>query len=147
MPVALPRFHDIYEEAKVHKSWGKIDDAAGKTFATTLESALKSKMPLVQIATWNDWGEGTVIEPSAEFGYRDLEVIQRLRRPYIEPGFQGQPDDLRLPLELFKLRRKVGKGSAIDRRLERGRAVVDQRVNWCSAGKTGCDREVGQALA
>jgi len=26
---------------------------------------------MVQIATWNDWGEGTGIEPTAEFGYRD----------------------------------------------------------------------------
>ena len=26
MAVAFPRFHDIYEQAKVHKSWGTIDD-------------------------------------------------------------------------------------------------------------------------
>ena len=32
MPVAFPRFHDIYHEAKVHESWGRIDDQGGKTF-------------------------------------------------------------------------------------------------------------------
>ena len=90
MAVAYPRFHDIYEQAKVHESWGKIDDDHGKTFAATLEKALRSGLPLIQISTWNDWGEGTVIEPSLEFGYRDLEVVQRLRRQFIEPGFRRQ---------------------------------------------------------
>jgi hypothetical protein len=41
MGVAFPRFHDIYEQAKVHKSWGAIDDNGGKTVASTLEAALK----------------------------------------------------------------------------------------------------------
>ena len=105
MAVAFPRFHDIYEQAKVHKSWGKIDDDHGNTFAVTLEKALRSGLPLIQISTWNDWGEGTVIEPSLEFGYRDLEVVQRLRRQFIEPGFAAKPEDLRLPLALYKLRK------------------------------------------
>jgi hypothetical protein len=108
MPVAFPRFHDIYHEAKVHESWGRIDDRAGKTFEGTLERALRSKFPMVQIATWNDWGEGTIIEPSLEFGYRDLEVVQRLRRQLVEPGFSPGPDDLRLPLRLYKLRKAAG---------------------------------------
>ena len=45
MAVAYPRFHDIYEQAKVHPSWGKIDDDDGKTFAVTLEKALRSGLP------------------------------------------------------------------------------------------------------
>jgi hypothetical protein len=105
MAVAFPRFHDIYEQARVHPSWGNIDDNDGKTFALTLETALRSGLPLVQITTWNDWGEGTMIEPSTEFGYRDLEVVQRLRRKIIEPGFAGKPEDLRLPHRLYKLRK------------------------------------------
>ncbi len=112
MAVAFPRFHDIYEQAQLHKSWGAIDDNVGKTFASSLENALKSGLPLVQISTWNDWGEGTVIEPSIEFGYRDLTVIQRLRRQYIEPGFAGDPEDLRLPHRLYKLR-KIAKTRSI----------------------------------
>jgi glycosyl hydrolase family 99 len=107
--VAFPRFHDIYEQAKVHKSWGAIDDNGGKTFTATLETALKSGLPLVQISTWNDWGEGTLIEPSIEFGYRDLEVVQRLRRQFIEPEFPCKPDGLRLPLRLYKLRKAAKK--------------------------------------
>ena len=62
--------------------------------------------PIVQLATWNDWGEGTQIEPSAEFGYRDLETVQTLRRKHIESKFAFQPDDLRLPHRLLEARRK-----------------------------------------
>ncbi len=109
MAVAFPRFHDIYEQAKVHKSWGLIDDNAGKTFTSTLEAAFKSGLPLIQLATWNDWGEGTMIEPSVEFGYRDLEVVQRLRRQHIEPEFPCQSEDLRLPLRLYMLRLQARK--------------------------------------
>ena len=106
IPVAFPRFVDIYAEAKVHKSYGRIDDKRGVTFQTSMEQALKTKSPIVQIATWNDWGEGTIIEPSREFGYRDLQVIQKLRRKYIDTQFSVSTDELRLPIQLLELRRK-----------------------------------------
>ncbi len=128
MAVAFPRFHDIYEQAKIHKSWGTIDDNAGKTFAATLETALKSGLPLVQISTWNDWGEGTVIEPSIEFGYRDLETVQRLRRQFIEREFPCQPADLRLPLRLYKLRKQAGKRGIPGAQLDEAAALLAKRV-------------------
>jgi hypothetical protein len=106
MPVALPRFHDIYAEAKVHDSYGQIQDDNGLTFVTTLKRAIKSGAPLVQVVTWNDWGEGTSIEPSVEFGYRDLEAAQRLRRELVDPSFAFRPDDLRLAYRLYNARRK-----------------------------------------
>lgn len=73
---------------------------------STLEQALRSKASLIQIATWNDWGEGTIIEPSVEFGYRDLQTTQRLRRQHIEPRFTYKPEDLPLPVALYRLRKK-----------------------------------------
>ena len=127
MAVAFPRFHDIYKEARVHESWGRIDDDAGKTFEVTLGRALGSGLPLVQIATWNDWGEGTIIEPSAEFGYRDLEVVQRLRRRQLEPGFPATPDDLRLPLRLYKLRKGAAGRIAVNRELDRIAGLIADR--------------------
>jgi hypothetical protein len=53
--------------------------------------------------TWNDYGEGTIIEPTMQKGYRDLETVQDFRRSY-EPAFPYSKADLRLPLEVFKLR-------------------------------------------
>ena len=104
MPVAFPRFHDIYAEANVHESWGYIPDDNGRTWETTLTRALLSDAPLVQLATWNDWSEGTMIEPSEEFGYRDLELLQRLRRDLIDQEFTTKPNDLPLPYRLYRLR-------------------------------------------
>jgi hypothetical protein len=111
IPAAFPRFHDIYEEAGVHNSWGRIEDRDGKTYAGTLERALKSSARITQLVTWNDWGEGTQIEPSQEFGYRDLETTQRLRRRTLTPAFPYSPADLRLPVRLYHLRRTVAPGS------------------------------------
>ena len=127
MAVAFPRFHDIYKEARVHESWGRIEDDAGETFEVTLGRALRSGLPLVQIATWNDWGEGTVIEPSVEFGYRDLEVVQRLKRRHVEPGFPATPDDLRLPLRLYKLRKGAAGRNAVSRELDRIAGLIADR--------------------
>jgi hypothetical protein len=94
---------DIYKEGKAQEGFAQIPDDQGGTFALTLRRALQSGAPLVQIATWNDWGEGTVIEPSEEFGYRDLEVVQGFRRA-LDRSFAATPADLRLPLRLWRLR-------------------------------------------
>ncbi len=112
--VAYPRFHDIYKEANVQESYGTISDHDGATFRKTLRLAIQSPSPIVQIATWNDWGEGTQIEPSTEFGYRDLEVLQRAMLPLHPDGKRFTPDDLRLPVKLYQLRKKVAPSTAFD---------------------------------
>ncbi len=105
---AFPRFNDVYGKAGVHPSYGVVDDRAGKTFEETFKQAIDSKAPVIQLITWNDWGEGTVIEPSVEFGYRDLKVVQSRQRSY-------QPGDLELPLRLYKLRKKGSDSKALDK--------------------------------
>ena len=114
IPVAFPRFDDIYEQAHVHPSYGRIPDDDGATFSRTLEDALTSAAPIVQIATWNDWGEGTVIEPSVEFGTRDLEVVQRLRKRHLDPSFSFTKQDLDLPARLLEARRRASDSNTRD---------------------------------
>ncbi len=108
MPVVFPRFVDIYKEANVHPSWGQIADDQGATFQKTLELALSTNSRLVQLATWNDWGEGTVLEPSVEFGFRDLKVLQK--RLEKQPGAKNlySEADFELPLKLYELRKSEG---------------------------------------
>ena len=67
-------------------------------------------VPLVQLCTWNDWGEGTQVEPSHEYGYRDLEVVQATRAA--ASGERPRPEDLRLPARLFALRKTAGRDAA-----------------------------------
>jgi hypothetical protein len=98
---AFPGIHDIYAEAGVRPSHGRLDDRNGETFRHTLGRAVASGSPLVQLITWNDLGEGTCIEPSREYGYRYLEAIQGTRRRFPGEGFPVGPDDLRLPLRLI----------------------------------------------
>lgn len=128
IPVAFPRFDDFYKEAGVSAGYGKTPDGDGRTYETTLADALGRGAPLVQVATWNDWGEGTQIEPSVEFGYRDLETTQRLRRK-IDSKFIYTSDDLRLPMRLYELRKKGGD----PKRLER--AAADLRDGRTAAAR------------
>jgi hypothetical protein len=107
IPVAFPRFVDIYSEAKLHDSYGRIEDNDGATFKASLTQALVSQSKIIQLATWNDWGEGTNIEPCREFGYRDLEIVQDFRRKHVDPAFAGKSADLQLPIKLLERRRAV----------------------------------------
>ena len=114
LPVVFPRFHDIYAEAGVHESWGRIDDADGATFRESLAVALAAEREMVQVATWNDWGEGTQIEPSVEYGSRDLAVLQARRRR-LDPSFPWEPADLVLGARLLAARRAGGDTATLDR--------------------------------
>jgi hypothetical protein len=105
---AFPRFHDIYAQAGVEPSFGYLDDQDGDTFQQTLSQAMTNNSTYVQVATWNDFGEGTIVEPTAQYGYRDLAVIQNFRRKYVDPTFPFQSNDLLLPLQLYKLRKQYG---------------------------------------
>ena len=96
---AFPGFHDIYSEAKLHDSYGFIDDRDGKTFRETLSMAKATSAPLIQIATWNDFGEGTIIEPTEEFGFEHLKHLVET-----DSDAKFDKEDLELPLMLFKLR-------------------------------------------
>lgn len=98
---AFPGFRDYYKQAGVHESYGSIGAAKGTTFAESLRLALDSGAKLVQLATWNDYGEGTVLEPTLANGFRYLEHLQRARRA-------GNPADLRLPVMLYQLRKRGG---------------------------------------
>lgn len=111
IPAAYPRFDDFYAQAGVGPSYGFIGDRDGAQYAETLSIAFGAKPAFLQIATWNDWGEGTVIEPSDEFGFRDLEKTQELVRANGWADMPWVADDLRLPLALYNAR-KAGQDKA-----------------------------------
>ncbi len=94
-------FHDIYAEAG-QKSYGYLDRYEGGTFNLTLKAALMAYPDVIQVATWNDYGEGTVVEPTLQGGYNELEVLQRLQKKY-DGAFPYSELDLRAPLALYKL--------------------------------------------
>ena len=102
----FPGFHDIYSQAGVHESYGFLDDGGGATFSETLDLAWQSESKLIQVATWNDYGEGTIIEPTTTFGYRYLEVLQKRVGGNRGEAFTFTADHLRLAVKLYQLRKR-----------------------------------------
>ncbi len=98
---AYPGFHDVYPQ---HQQ--SLDYRGGKTLQETLEVGMDGPWPLIQLVTWNDYGEGTMIEPTHEFGYTFLEIIQQARRKELGQVFTFTAEDLRLPARLYALRKK-----------------------------------------
>ncbi len=103
MPSVYPGFEDVYET-----SLHDLGRREGRTMRETLRAAMEGPWPIVQLVTWNDYGEGTVIEPTHEDGYAALEAIQDARRNELGAAFTFTAEDLRLPARLLALR-KSGK--------------------------------------
>ncbi|MEC7862418.1 MAG: glycoside hydrolase family 71/99-like protein [Verrucomicrobiota bacterium] len=118
----FPQFHDIYQQANLHKSYGYLGSQKGKTFNQTLEMALQSNSELIQIATWNDYGEGTMIEPTKEFAYRHLERLQSLF--FNDKKISYTPSDLRLPINLYQLRKHYNGNKEITAQLNRASTLL-----------------------
>ncbi|MEM6749293.1 MAG: glycoside hydrolase family 71/99-like protein [Planctomycetota bacterium] len=98
---AVPGFRDVYKNPHP-----VLSHRNGVTLRETLGAALAAESPVVQLVTWNDYGEGTMFEPTHEFGYLFLEILQDARRAEI--GAEAMPfthDDLRLPARLLELRK------------------------------------------
>jgi hypothetical protein len=126
---AFPRFHDIYAQAHAGSSFGYLDDQSGNTLRETLSRAMTNSSSVVMIATWNDFGEGTIVEPTmsgvsgcalvdaniatTEYGYTDLGIIQDLRRQYLDAGFPWHTNDLTVALRLFNLRETFGTSNPV----------------------------------
>ena len=91
-------FDDAYAN-----SYGELAYDDGANFDYTWNKAVEFNPNIVQIVTWNDYGEGTIIEPTIERGYNELEYIQDRVKEY-NPGFPFTAEDLRWPLEFYKLR-------------------------------------------
>jgi hypothetical protein len=114
---AFPGFHDIYKEAGVSEGYGTLDSKNGETFKFTLQTALASNPDVIQLVTWNDYGEGTTIEPAEPYGYRYLEIVQETRRSF-NPGFPFQANDLPLPLQWFRLQQQYKDDAKIHAQLD-----------------------------
>jgi len=116
--MAVPEFHDIYAEAGLGYTYGQLYPYGGLTFSNTLTRALTNASDVVQIATWNDFGEGTIIEPTAEFGYQYLGIVQALRRKYVSPAFSCTTNDLTLARRLYDLRKQYTGNAAAQAALD-----------------------------
>jgi hypothetical protein len=115
---AFPGFYDIHQEAGVRASHGYLDAQQGETLRFTLQLALEQNPDVIQLITWNDYGEGTIIEPTEEFGYQYLEIVQDTRREIQATPLPFTYDDLHFPLQLPNARQARAGDAEITARLD-----------------------------
>ena len=106
LPVAFPGFLDYYEQAGLHPSYGYLDDRNGKTLKESLNLAWTEEFPVIQIATWNDFGEGTAVEPSNKHGFSRLETIRDKVHASMPERRVAKKDEFPLALRVYRLRKE-----------------------------------------
>lgn len=146
---AFPGFHDVYAEAGIGASYGYLDAQDGRTFRETFQRALDAHAPIVQLVTWNDFGEGTNIEPTEEYGLRYLQHVQET-----VAGLRALPygaADLELPGLLYALRKQYKFDTAMRPRLDEaaahlveGRPADARRILAAASSTEDSDRPTGQ---
>jgi len=75
---AYPGFRDFYKEGGNGENLSvRWDHDNGNLFKSLLDLGKNRNMKYLQLVTWNDFGEGTMIEPTSEFGYKFLTINQQ----------------------------------------------------------------------
>lgn len=79
MGVAYPGFNAYYQAAGVSGPTFVIPSNNGQTLANVLsvDSTYSADMNMLQLATWNDYGEGTMFEPTVQTGFTYLLQLQQ----------------------------------------------------------------------
>jgi hypothetical protein len=121
---AFPGFKDIYKEAGVSDGYGFLDARDGETFKSTMQMAIENNPDAIQLVTWNDYGEGTNIEPTEEYGYLYLGLIQEIVRASINPEFPYTAEDLALPLQIYQLRKQYGSDIEMNNKLDQAFVLI-----------------------
>lgn len=97
--------------------WGDtrpvLEHNGTETLSASLAQAKASNLSYVQLETWNDFGEGTMIEPTLEFGYSFLEEIQKYA------GVTYTQKELALIYTWYSLKKKYQNDREITNRLMR----------------------------
>lgn len=117
--VAYPGFDDFYQEGGTSTVIGfDIPHDDGQTLADLLEfnSQHADDFDFLQLATFNDFGEGTMLEPTVETGFGYLEQIQN----YTEVPY-GK-DELELVFKLYRLRKSNVGNAAVQTQLDQASA-------------------------
>jgi hypothetical protein len=90
---------------------GTAASGSPNNFKTTLGLALQSSANTIQLPTWNDYGEGTMIEPTVEFRYGLLTSLQVALGMNVDTTVLASVD------RLYRLRLSHGGQAAVQEKL------------------------------
>jgi glycoprotein endo-alpha-1,2-mannosidase len=94
------RFDDFYVEGGWGTSYGDVPFNAGQTLRNTFAKATERGVDKLQLITWNDFGEGTMLEPTLEDEFLALTIIQEFT------GVNYGEDELRLIHDYYLKKKK-----------------------------------------
>ncbi|TRX21654.1 glycoside hydrolase family 71/99-like protein [Flavobacterium franklandianum] len=113
MGSAYPGFNDYYAQGGGGTSIGwTIDHKNGATLDETLALSKTANVNYLQLITWNDFGEGTMFEPTKEFGYSYIEKVKAFA------GVQKTGSVFAEISKLYNLRKEKKGDAAIQKKLD-----------------------------
>src|SRR5262249_14537049 len=118
--VAYPGFNDFYQQGGAGSTLFYIPENDGQTLIDTLNTykdwstgARAGNLDFLQLATFNDFGEGTMFEPTVETGFKYLDELQtyyQVKNPLTHQALDEA--DLQLVYELYLARKKYAGNAA-----------------------------------
>ncbi|MGH7980867.1 MAG: glycoside hydrolase family 99-like domain-containing protein, partial [Limisphaerales bacterium] len=72
-----------YDDTKVRHPGLAVNRLDGQVYRILWEQAIKANPDWVLITSWNEWHEGSEIEPSYEFGNKYLRLTARYSRRFL----------------------------------------------------------------
>lgn len=113
MGSAYPGFVDFYAAGGWSDDIGwEIPHNDGATLDETLQMAVDAGVEYLQLVTWNDFGEGTMIEPTHEFEYEYLQKVKDFA------GVRSVDSGFDLIYSLFEKRKQFRQNSMIQKKLD-----------------------------
>lgn len=88
-----------YDDTKIRKPGLKADRQNGQTYRVLWEEALRADPDWVLITSWNEWHEGSEIEPSWEHGDQYLKITAQYAQQFRSRPFSRVP----VPVSASKL--------------------------------------------
>jgi hypothetical protein len=85
------------DQRKAYKFDWIMDRLDGQTYRTMWEEAIKAKPDWVIITSWNEWPEGTEIEPSLELGDKYLQITSEYSKQLFSSAPINVPPPAALP--------------------------------------------------
>jgi hypothetical protein len=114
MGSAYPGFNDFYQQGGAGAGLGwTISHNNGATLDETLAMAQDANVDYLQLVTWNDFGEGTMIEPTVEFQYTYVNKIKTFA------GVQNTGNVFTEISKLYNLRKAHAGDAAVQAKLDK----------------------------
>lgn len=106
MSVYIDGVNPGFDDSAVN-GWGRgshyIERANGETYRYRWKRAVENGFDLACIPTWDDWGEGSMIEPTVEFGNLYLEITREYTAKF--KGIAPRSGNFDLPQWIYLIRK------------------------------------------